>query len=234
MHQPLQYIFRVRTKLKWPTCVSTISCLLYLSRFIKGGEMQGISRAVRSSTKTFPHAIIRNSYVRDKCIVTSSSMLQSRGLENTTVAEILKTKGEEKDSSLFSCCTDDTVYDAVKHMTLNNIGSLVVVKPGEQKLIAGIITERDYLRKIIVQGRHSKTTRVGEIMTEENNLITVTSDTNILQAMKLMTEKKIRHMPVIDGKIVGMISIIDVVRAVVEQQNEEVANLKGFIKGDYY
>ncbi|CBI19711.3 unnamed protein product, partial [Vitis vinifera] len=87
------------------------------------------------------------------------------------------------------CRTNDTVYDAAKHMAENNIGSLVVLKPGEPKHIAGIFTERDYMRKIIAHGRSSKDTKVGEIMTDENKLVTVSSDTNILQAMQLLTGK---------------------------------------------
>ncbi|KAF8409978.1 hypothetical protein HHK36_002498 [Tetracentron sinense] len=206
--------------------------------------MQGIGRAVGSCRDTLKLAILQYSRVRGTAMrpkimshfgcVTSSPTMEHRGLENTTVAEVLMTKEEEKIGSWLWCCTNDTVYDAMKHMAQNNVGSLVVVKPGEQKLIAGIITERDYLRKIIAPGRSSKSTRVGDIMTEENKLITVTSDTNILQAMQLMTENHIRHVPVIDGKIVGMISIVDVVRAVVEQQSEEVKRLNEFIKGDYY
>ncbi|OVA18741.1 CBS domain [Macleaya cordata] len=191
--------------------------------------MQGIARAMRSRQDMFKHGILRRSCLADMvtararvCVTSSTASWQHKGLENTTVAEVLKTKGEEKDGSLFCCHTNDTVYDAVQLMTRNNIGSLVVLKPGEQNLIAGIITERaDYLRKIIVQGRHSKQTKVGEIMTEENKLITVNSDTNIMKAMQLMTDNHIRHVPVIDAKIFGLISIVDVVRAVVEQQNAE-------------
>ncbi|WRX30318.1 CBS domain - like 10, partial [Theobroma cacao] len=122
----------------------------------------------------------------------------------------------------------------ILQMAEHNIGSLLVLKPGEQQHIAGIITERDYLRKIIGQGRSPKYTRVGEIMTKENKLITVTSDTSILQAMQLMTDNHIRHVPVIDGKIVGMVSIVDVVRAVVEQQEGELKRLNEFIRGEYY
>ncbi|KAJ7957741.1 CBS domain-containing protein CBSX3 [Quillaja saponaria] len=144
------------------------------------------------------------------------------------------TKGEEKVGSWLWCRVDDPVTVAVKNMANNNIGSLVVLKPGEQNYIAGILTERDYMRKVVAQGRSPIYTRVGEIMTDENKLITVTSDTNILQAMKLMTEKQIRHVPVIDGKIVGMISIVDVVRAVVEQQKGELKQLNDYIKGEYY
>ncbi|KAF2309990.1 hypothetical protein GH714_006093 [Hevea brasiliensis] len=159
--------------------------------------------------------------------------MPEKGLENLTVADVLMTKGEEKTGSWLWCRTNDTVYDAVNNMAKNNIGSLVVLKPEEQH-IAGIITERDYLRKIIAQGRSSKYTRVGEIMTDEKKLITVTSDTNILQAMQLMTDNHIRHVPVIDGKIVGMVSIVDVVRAVVEQQDKELKRLNEFIRGEYY
>ncbi|CAN4122862.1 unnamed protein product [Withania somnifera] len=119
-------------------------------------------------------------------------------------------------------------------MAANNIGSLVVLKPGENQLIAGIITERDYLHKVIVQDRSTKYTRVGDIMTEQSKLITVTSDTNILQAMQLMTEHHIRHVPVIDEKVVGMVSVADIVKAVVDQQTGEVKQLNQFIRGDYY
>ncbi|XWS24380.1 hypothetical protein CRYUN_Cryun28dG0097000 [Craigia yunnanensis] len=99
----------------------------------------------------------------------------------------------------------------MKNMVKHNIGSLVVLKPGEQQHIAGIITERDYLKKIIGQGRSPKYTRIGEIMTENH----------------------IRHVTVIDGKIIGLVSIVHVVRAVVEQQNGELKRLNEFIKGEY-
>ncbi|KAM7518233.1 hypothetical protein LguiB_017195 [Lonicera macranthoides] len=202
--------------------------------------MQVLAQAVRS----LKHAVLQNSHLRDAtemkkvffrraCII-SSSMSQQKGLENTTVAEVLMTKDEEKVGSWLWCSTDDTVYDAVKQMAQFNIGSLVVLKPGDPQLIAGIITERDYLKKVIVQDRSSKYTKVREIMTEQKKLITVSSDTNVLHAMQLMTENHIRHVPVIDGRIVGMISMVDVVRAVVEQQNGEVKRLNEFIKGDYY
>ncbi|XP_049391825.1 CBS domain-containing protein CBSX3, mitochondrial-like [Solanum stenotomum] len=167
-------------------------------------------------------------------VVSESSTMQQKGLENTTVADVLMIKDEEKGNSWLCCRTNDTAYDAIKQMAANNIGSLVVLKPGENQLIAGIITERDYLRKVIVQDRSSKYTRVGDIMTEQSKLITITSDTNILQAMQLMSEHHIRHVPVIDGKVVGMISVADIVKAVVDQQTGEVKQLNQFIRGDYY
>ncbi|XP_057483195.1 CBS domain-containing protein CBSX3, mitochondrial-like isoform X2 [Actinidia eriantha] len=160
--------------------------------------------------------------------------IEEHGFESTTIADILKGKGKSADGSWLWCTTDDTVYDAVQSMTQHNVGALVVVKPGEQKSIAGIITERDYLRKIIVQGRSSKSTKVGDIMTEENKLITVTPSTKVLKAMQLMTDNRIRHIPVIDDvEMIGMVSIGDVVRAVVSEHREELDRLNAYIHGGY-
>ncbi|KAK8542541.1 hypothetical protein V6N13_136886 [Hibiscus sabdariffa] len=165
--------------------------------------------------------------------VTSASM-EEHGFESTTISDVLKAKGKGADGSWLWCTTDDTVYDAVKSMTQHNVGALVVVKPGEQKTIAGIITERDYLRKIIVHGRSSKSTKVGDIMTEENKLITVTPETKVLQAMQLMTDNRIRHIPVINEKeMIGMVSIGDVVRAVVSEHRAELDRLNAYIQGGY-
>ncbi|XP_073145980.1 CBS domain-containing protein CBSX3, mitochondrial-like [Henckelia pumila] len=164
----------------------------------------------------------------------SAARMEEHGFESTTISDILKGKGKSADGSWLWCTTDDTVYDAVKSMTQHNVGALVVVQPGEEKSIAGIITERDYLRKIIVQGRSSKSTKVGDIMTEENNLITVTPDTKVLKAMQLMTDNRIRHIPVInDSGMIGMVSIGDVVRAVVSEHREELNRLNEFIQGGY-
>ncbi|CAK7323458.1 unnamed protein product [Dovyalis caffra] len=164
----------------------------------------------------------------------SSALIEEHGFESTRITDILKAKGKSADGSWLWCTTDDTVYDAVKSMTQHNVGALVVVKPGQQKSIAGIITERDYLRKIIVQGRSSKSTKVGDIMTEENKLITVTPDTKVLKAMQLMTDNRIRHIPVIDDKeMIGMVSIGDVVRAVVSEHREELDRLNAYIQGGY-
>ncbi|CDP07501.1 unnamed protein product [Coffea canephora] len=169
-------------------------------------NMQGFLQAIRSyQEKLLGHSLLRSSTAMKNNLLRlgsissyltveegtrpaeESSPMQHKGLENVTVAEVLMTKGGEKAGSWLSCRADDTVYDAVKQMAQNNIGSLVVLKPGQQQLIAGILTERDYLRKVVVQDRSSKYTRVGEIMTDQDNLVTVTSDTNILHAMQLMT-----------------------------------------------
>ncbi|XP_009392894.2 CBS domain-containing protein CBSX3, mitochondrial [Musa acuminata AAA Group] len=164
----------------------------------------------------------------------SSARLEEHGFESTTIRDIMKAKGKSADGSWLWCTTDDTVYDAVKSMTQHNVGALVVVKSGEDKAIAGIVTERDYLRKIIIQGRSSKSTKVGDIMTEENKLITVTPDTKVLRAMQLMTDNRIRHIPVIDNNgMIGMVSIGDVVRAVVSEHREELNRLNAYIQGGY-
>ncbi|KAG2546048.1 hypothetical protein PVAP13_9KG026828 [Panicum virgatum] len=148
----------------------------------------------------------------------SSARLEDSGFETATVADILKTKGKSADGSWLWCTTEDSVYDAVK----------------SEKAIAGIVTERDYLRKIIVQGRSSKSTKVGDIMTEENKLITVKPGTKVLQAMQLMTENRIRHIPVVEGTgMLGMVSIGDVVRAVVSEHKEELNRLNAYIHGGY-
>ncbi|ONK68383.1 uncharacterized protein A4U43_C05F10850 [Asparagus officinalis] len=207
--------------------------------------MHGIAQAIAFHGKRVKLAVLQHISMKQRFpwsnlfSASSTPIIPHHGLDNTTVAKILKTKRDDDDEdgdneAVYWCRTNDTVYDAVKNMTKHNIGALVVLKPGDQKLVAGIITERDYLRKIIVQGRSSKATSVGEIMTDENKLISVNSDTNILQAMQLMAEKHIRHVPVIDQKVVGLISMVDVVRAVVDQQQEEVKRLNAFIKGEYY
>ncbi|KAL8225071.1 hypothetical protein R6Q57_017628 [Mikania cordata] len=165
---------------------------------------------------------------------TAAARIEEQGFESTKISDVLKAKGKGADGSWLWCTIDDSVYDAVKSMTQHNVGALVVVKPGEKSSIAGIITERDYLRKIIVQGRSSKSTKVGDIMTEENKLITVTPDTKVLKAMQLMTDNRIRHIPVIDEQgMQGMVSIGDVVRAVVSEHREELNRLNTFIQGGY-
>ncbi|PON93437.1 CBS domain containing protein [Trema orientale] len=204
--------------------------------------MQRIVQAVRSCQQLVTAAILEHSHGREATKLEKlfarfgwiTPSVQEKGLENVTVAEVLMAKGGENTGSWLWCHSDDIVNDAVKNMAQNNIGSLVVLKPEQPHHVAGIITERDYLRKIILEGRSPMHTRVGEIMTDESKLVTVTSDTNILQAMQIMTERRIRHVPVIDGKLIGMISIKDVVRAVVEQQSGELKRLNDYIRGEYY
>ncbi|CAK9137490.1 unnamed protein product [Ilex paraguariensis] len=205
--------------------------------------MQGGIRTVLSHGNVFKNAVLQhmrlvNPVMRPLVFSRHESVsavrMEEHGFESTTISDILQGKGKSADGSWLWCTTNDTVYDAVKSMTQHNVGALVVVKPGEQKSIAGIITERDYLRKIIVQGRSSKSTKVGDIMTEENKLITVTPDTKALKAMQLMTDNRIRHIPVInEGEMIGMVSIGDVVRAVVSEHRDELNRLNAYIQGGY-
>ncbi|XP_022961868.1 CBS domain-containing protein CBSX3, mitochondrial-like isoform X1 [Cucurbita moschata] len=205
--------------------------------------MQGIVRAIRSWQETLKianshHSCRRETNQVEKILEGSESRGSSsplKGLENITVAEIVSRNGDGSiGSSWFSCSADDAAIDTVQNvMARNNVGSLVVLKP-EGQHIAGIVTEGDYLKKIIADGRCPIYTKVGEIMTCEDKLVTVTSDTNILKAMQLMTENRIRHVPVIDGKLVGIISVVDVVKAVVKQQNGELERLNEYIKGESY
>ncbi|WOK98780.1 hypothetical protein Cni_G07492 [Canna indica] len=207
--------------------------------------MQGVTKALRAHGNRLKHAVLQRLNFTDGFywpkilthsdseIAISNPRIPHKGLENITVSELLKAKGEEEKNSVYWCSATDRVYDAVQNMTQHNVGALVVLKPGDEKLLAGIVTERDYLRKIIVQGKPSTSMRVKDIMTDENELITVNSDTNIMQAMQLMTDNHIRHVPVIDKRLVGMISIVDVVRIIVEQQLEEVKHLNEYIRGNY-
>uniref|UniRef100_J3L266 CBS domain-containing protein n=1 Tax=Oryza brachyantha TaxID=4533 RepID=J3L266_ORYBR len=205
--------------------------------------MQGITRALRFHGKQLKLTVLQHMNKGIFSWATLISRIQSEspaaiiphiGLENITVREILNAKGESKAGALYWCCTSNLVHEAVKHMKAHNVGALVVLKSRDEKQLAGIVTERDFTRKILLPGRSSEETRVGDIMTEEDKLITVSSNTNILRAMELMTDRHIRHVPVFDEKVVGMITIGDVVKTIVDQQHQEVKELKKYIRGDYY
>ncbi|TYH64788.1 hypothetical protein ES332_D06G011400v1 [Gossypium tomentosum] len=133
--------------------------------------MQGLIQGLRSCwQERIKLAILRNSGGHNRKNMfsrTGSVETEEKGLENITVADVLISKGKENVGSWLWCRVNDNVDDAMKNMAQHNIGSLVVLKPGDQLHVAGIITERDYLRKIIGQGRSPKYTRVGEIMTDE-------------------------------------------------------------------
>ena len=138
-----------------------------------------------------------------------------------TVSDILQIKG----SNVYSVISQLTVYEALKAMGEKNVGALLVME--DEKLL-GIISERDYARKIILKGKSSADTLVKEIMTEK--VISVSPDDNIEKCMELMSEKKIRHLPVVkDEKVIGVISITDVVTAIIESQKETISLLHNYI-----
>ena len=137
------------------------------------------------------------------------------------VRNILQTKGSE----VYSTTPDTTVYDALEALEDANLGALVVVENGK---LVGIFTERDYARKVILKGRASKETLVRDIMTERP--VYVTPDSSIEQCMQLMSDKYIRHLPVLENdELVGVISIGDVVRFIIYEKDFIIKNLEHYI-----
>lgn len=141
------------------------------------------------------------------------------------VADILRTKG----SAVHSIPSDATVYDAVKAMVAHNVGSLLVTDGADVK---GILTERDYLREIVLKGRTSRETHVREIMSPE--VIVVEPDRTVEDCMAIMTERRIRHLPVVNGgKLVGLVSIGDLVKQRAAEREVEIRYLTDYITGKY-
>jgi CBS domain-containing protein len=138
-----------------------------------------------------------------------------------TVNQILSKKGSE----VFSVTSTITVYEAIKVMGEKNIGVVLII---EDDVLKGILSERDYARKVVLKNKASKETFVHEIMDKE--LITITPADKIDDCMELMSTKKIRHLPVIDNQIVvGIISMGDVVKAIIEIQKTTIEHLDSYI-----
>ena len=137
------------------------------------------------------------------------------------LAEIL----EEKGGDVFEIDAEASVFDAVERMVEKNVGSLLVTEGGK---ITGIVTERDYLRRVTLEGRAERETPVREIMSSP--LVVVTPDTTIDECMALMTDRRIRHLPVVaDGAVVGLVSIGDLVKFQSQQQTFEIQYLTHYI-----
>ena len=142
-----------------------------------------------------------------------------------TVQKILRQKGTE----VLTADPSSTVYDAIARMVDHNVGSILVVQDGD---IEGIFTERDYLRRIVLEGRTSKTTRVDEIMTTD--VVWVDPSYTADECMALMTEHKCRHLPVLkDNELAGIISIGDCVKQVSRTARSRVQELQKYISGQY-
>ncbi len=138
---------------------------------------------------------------------------------------------EHKGDTVHTIGPDATVLEAVEKMAGNSVGSLLVM---EGPRICGIITERDYLRHIVLKGRTSRDTPVRKIMTGDDKLVFVSPNTAVEIAMAIMTEKRIRHLPVFeDGVLVGLISVGDLVKQVSRDQNAEIHYLREYIAGSY-
>ncbi|MBX7107457.1 MAG: CBS domain-containing protein [Chitinophagales bacterium] len=132
-----------------------------------------------------------------------------------------------KSNQIFAVSPEGTVYDALSLMAEKNLGGVLVMQ-GDQ--LNGIFTERDYARKVILLGRASKDTPITEVMTAQ--VRTVSRDTEIDECMKMMTEKNIRHLPVMEnGKVIGLISIGDVVKLLIEEQKGIIEHLQSYIAG---
>lgn len=154
------------------------------------------------------------------------SILPEAVAAGATVRSILEDKG----STVWSVRPDDTVLDAIALMADKSVGALLVLNSNQQ--IVGMISERDYARKVILQGRSSKDTLIEEIMSSP--IIVVGPCYTVAQCLLLMTEHRIRHLPVMeDGRIVGVLSIGDLVRATVAAQQETINQLTRYIMGHY-
>jgi CBS domain-containing protein len=141
------------------------------------------------------------------------------------VRNILDSKGGNK--VIFSVEPSTIVFHAIEVMAEKNIGGLLITENG--KLI-GIFTERDYARKLILKGKSSKDTIIGDLMTK--NPFTVTPDSSIEDCMQLMSNKRIRHLPVVENnELVGVISIGDVVQFIIDEQKSTIAHLQSYIAG---
>ena len=139
------------------------------------------------------------------------------------VKDILKRKGE----TILSVTSDTIILDALRLMSEKNVGALVVIDNGK---LTGIFSERDYARKIILKGRTSLDTQVREIMTPD--VFTVSPNDGIDHCMQLMSENRIRHLPVLeDDTVVGVISIGDVVKFIIDEQGSIIEHLKWYMAG---
>jgi CBS domain-containing protein len=142
-----------------------------------------------------------------------------------SVAQILKTKPEQ---AVHTITPSTSVLDAVKRLAEKNIGALLVM---EDAKILGIVTERDYARKIVLMGRSSKETPVRDIMTSP--VMFVRPDQTNEECMALMTDNRVRHLPVVDGgKLIGLVSIGDLVKDIISEQKFIIDQLEHYIKGD--
>lgn len=142
-----------------------------------------------------------------------------------TVNEVLKNKGRE----IWSISPLATVFQALELMAQKDVGALPVVQNGK---LVGIFSERDYARKVILKGRASKDTTVSELMTQ--TVFYVNPDNTVNECMALMTSRQIRHLPVLDrDRLVGIITLGDVVKRIISEQEFTIHELEKYVKGEY-
>ncbi len=141
----------------------------------------------------------------------------------TMLSQLLDLKGHE----IHSVAPDTVVVDAIRTMAEKYVGALLVMEHGR---LVGIVSERDYARKVVLHGRSSDSTAVREIMTA--SVVTISPEGTVDDAMRLMTEHRIRHLPVVRGvNVVGVVSIGDLVKSVIEEQRHTIEDLRSYIHG---
>jgi CBS domain-containing protein len=162
-------------------------------------------------------------------VSTSADLLQRRRLSIMNVSGTIDAILGQKGSEIFSVSPDATVYEAIDLMASKNVGALLVVQ--DERLL-GMISERDYTRKVMLRGKRSRETQVREIMSSD--LTIVTPREPIENCLRMMTEKRIRHLPVVEGDTLrGVISIGDLVKWVIASQSAAIAHLESYISGGY-
>jgi CBS domain-containing protein len=141
----------------------------------------------------------------------------------TMLSQLLGAKGHE----VFSVAPGASVLDAVRQMAERHVGALLVIDGAR---LEGVVSERDYARKVVLSGRSSGTTAVREIMSSP--VITIAPDKTVDDAMRLMTARRIRHLPVVrDGEVLGVVSIGDLVKSVIDEQRHTIEDLRSYIQG---
>jgi CBS domain-containing protein len=141
------------------------------------------------------------------------------------VSTLLQYKG----SDVWSVAPDDSVYSAIEKMSQKGVGALLVMN-GDQ--LAGIISERDYTRKVILMGRSSRDTKVREIMT--TSVSVASGDETVEECLRIMTDRRVRHLPVVDGgRVRGVLSIGDLVKWIITAQRDTINHLNAYITGQY-
>lgn len=143
----------------------------------------------------------------------------------TTVGNLLTIKGRE----IWSVAPDNSVFEALEMMAEKNVSGLLVL---ENDKLVGIFTERDYARKLILKGKFSKNTKVSDLMTK--NILYVEAQNTIEDCMKLMTAKRVRHLPVLDNsRLIGILTIGDLVKQIISEQQVTIHQLENYISGGY-